>query len=58
MAIPKRLRMLRGDRMRGGLDLLYDVCGVCYKRSSMSALGISQRGMAERPIFSFNQVIN
>ena len=54
MAIPKKLRMLRSDKIRSRLDMYYDVCGLCYKRSNMSALGISQRGMAERPIFYYN----
>ena len=53
MAIPKKLRT-QMKRIRYVADLICNMMFAKYvsKRNSVSALGISQRGMAERPIFS------
>ena len=49
----QKLRTQRANKIRSIFDMQYDVCAVCYAVSSVSALRISQRGMADRSIFNY-----
>ena len=50
---PQKLQTQRANKIRSILDMKYDVCAVCYAVSSVCALRISQRGMADRSIFNY-----
>ena len=50
---PQKLQTQRANKIRSRHDMQYDVCVVCYAVSSVCALRISQRGMADRPLFNY-----
>ena len=50
---PQKLQTQRANKVRSRHDMQYDVCEVCYAVSSVCALRISQRGMADRPLFNY-----
>ena len=50
---PQKLQTQRANKIRSRHDMKYDVCVVCYVVSSVCALRISQRGMADRPMFFY-----
>ena len=55
---PQKLQTQRANKIRSILDMKYDVCAVCYAVSSVCALRISQRGMADRSIFNYQLTSN
>ena len=55
---PQKLQTQRANKIRSRHDMQYDVCVVCYAVSSVCALRISQRGMADRSIFNYQLTSN